>query len=89
MNINIVNEETKKYLQNNTYLNNILKIIINKINEYFDYTNLYLEYFDDQLLLLIATNYTPKQALEKLWIFDKDWWIDNKNDKICIDIIPK
>lgn len=87
----IINENIQQYLNNNC-LNEALNIIINKINDYFEYTDLRLEYIDDQLELLIITNYSSEQALEKLAIFDEHWWIDNyyiANGKICIDIQSK
>jgi len=87
----IINKSIQQYLNDNC-LNEILNIIINKINDYFDYAYLRLEYIDDQLMLLIITDYSLEQALEKLAIFDEHWWIDNQyiaNGKICIDIQSK
>ena len=87
----IINENIQQYL-NNYHLNKVLDIIIDKVNDYFEYTDLHLEYIDNQLELLIITNYSSEQALKKLAIFDKCWWIDNQyiaNGKICINIQSK
>lgn len=87
----IIDKSIQQYLNDN-HLNEVLNIIINKINEYFDYAYLHLEYIDNQLILLIITDYSPEQASEKLAIFDEHWWIDNQyiaNGKICIDIQSK
>ena len=87
----IINENIQFYLNDN-HLNEVLNIIIDKVNDYFEYTDLHLEYIDNQLELLIITNYSSEQALKKLAIFDKCWWIDNQyiaNGKICINIQSK
>ncbi len=53
-----------------------------KIGNYFPSSQLFLEVFkapelddDEHLFILIATNFTPDEALKKLSELDDDWWL--------------
>ena len=63
-----------------------------KIKDYFGLTPLYLEAVgENELLLSIITEKSPKEALDKLHQFDNEWWIDNEElarGKLCIDVVP-
>ena len=61
------------------------------LKNYFGLTPLYLEEIEDnKLLMSVATDLPPSEALKKLRQFDDEWWIKNEslaNGKLCIDVV--
>ena len=78
-------------LRNNFELDILISRAEMKIKDYFGITPLYLETLgDDELLMSIATDLPPEEALNKLHQFDNDWWIENEplsDGKLCIDVV--
>lgn len=67
-----------------------------KIGDYFPLSQVFLEVFtdpegidEDQLVMFIATDLTPDEAVSRLDEFDEDWWLDaldQAQGKLCINV---
>ncbi|MEQ8172394.1 MAG: hypothetical protein ABRQ38_26160, partial [Candidatus Eremiobacterota bacterium] len=91
-------DKVEEYISKNMFLINNLEEIALNIRKYFPAEELILEVFEDpegieedRLMLYISTTLNPREAIEKLILFDKEWWIGISeeleiDDKICIDV---
>lgn len=78
------------------FLASLLINAYEKVLSYFPAPQLFLDVISDpeasddrRLALYIATNLTPREAVEKLEQFDEDWWldaIDGARGKLIIDV---
>lgn len=85
-----------RFLERNKFLVPLLMEAYWKIRKYFSDAHLFLEVDtdpeatnDQQLLVFIATDYSPKVALHTLKQFDEDWWLDTLDRaqrKLCINV---
>lgn len=96
MHINLENPVSSRLWQNNSELQPILVSTCSKLGDYFQDKKLYLEVIDDpeenisKLLLSIETNLSPDLAVDNLYRFDEDWWLDIApaiRQKVCIDVV--
>lgn len=80
------------YLQANPSVCGTLNEVKEVIQERFDCDCLFMEKdSEDFLWLYICTTNEPREALEKLWSFDADWWLDYKKQhklNIYVDVVP-
>lgn len=75
--------EVMPFLERYPFLTSLLLEAYSKVKEYFPDSQAFLEIVgdpeetdDDQLVLFIATNSDPDEALERLDQFDENWWLD-------------
>jgi len=67
-----------------------------KIREYFPSAKLILEVVADpeadkekELVIFIRTNLPPDEALDRLELLDRNWWLDaslDSGEKLCIHV---
>ena len=76
-------KEVINFLKKHPFLVSFLLEAQKKIRSYFQQEKLILKVTYDpeiidcvQLLLLISTNLVPDEALKKLELLDKDWWLE-------------
>jgi len=92
---NLINpDEIKIFLEQNTFLYEIIKLTPKKIKEYFPNSNLYLEIKSDieidsmkKLIVLIENDMELEEGKETLDTFYDDWWFDaslKTKAKMCI-----
>ena len=84
------------FLERYPFLISLLLEAYSKIGNYFPYPQVFLEVvtdpeaFDDyQLVVSIATNLDPDEAVDTLERLDEDWWLDaldRAQGKLCIDV---
>ncbi len=84
------------FLERYPFLVSLLLEAYGKIGNHFPYPQVFLEVvtdpeaFDDyQLVIFIATNFAPDEAVGKLEQFDEDWWLDaldRAQGKLCINV---
>ncbi|MDI6792306.1 MAG: hypothetical protein QME81_05485 [bacterium] len=84
------------FLERYPFLGSLLLEASGKIGSYFPDSQLFLEVFTDpetinnyQLVISIATNLAPNEAVERLEWFDEDWWLDaldRAQEKLCINV---
>ncbi len=85
-----------RFLERNKFLPPLLVDAYREIRKYFPDSQIFLEVDtdpenrnDQQLVVFIATNLSPKAALQKLKQFDEDWWLDaldRAQRKLCINV---
>ncbi len=88
--------EIYEFLSDNVYLIPQVVEAHKKIKEYFPSSDLVLEVVTDpeapdekELVIFIHTNLTPDEALDRLEMFDRNWWLDASLDtegKLCIHV---
>lgn len=88
--------EISEFLGDNVYLIPQVVEAHEKIIEYFPTADLVLEVVADpeapdekELVIFIHTNLTPDEALDRLEMFDRNWWLDASLDtggKLCIHV---
>lgn len=77
--------EVLQFLEQYSFLVPLLLNAHKTIRKYFPDSPLFLEYVTDpeiddpQLVVFIATNLEPEEALDRLDEFDDDWYNDNSN----------
>ncbi len=84
------------FLERNPFLVPLLREAYDELDNYFPYSPLLLRVFtypeetnDEQLIMLISTNLSPKEAFANLERFDKIWWleaIERSDGKLCINV---
>jgi spermidine/putrescine-binding protein len=89
-------KKIKKFLRENKKLVQVLQEAKDRIKQYFQDENLYIEYEDGEeyedggeLVLSIETKKDVKQALESLRNLKKGWWTDKRiqiDSKLSIDV---
>ena len=88
--------EVSDFLSDNVYLVPLLVEAYGKIREYFPSAKLILEVVADpeadkekELVIFICTNLPPDEALDRLELLDRNWWLDASLDsieKLCIHV---
>jgi len=86
-----------RFLERNTFLAPLLIEAYPKLENRFPDSQIFLEVDtdpeegnDQQLLVLIATTSSPKEALRRLKELDEDWWLDaldRAQGKLCINLV--
>ena len=89
-------EEVLWFLESYPFLVSLLLEAYDNIGSYFPYTQIFLEVVTDpeasddyQLVIFIATNFAPDEALGRLERLDEDWWLDaldQAQGKLCINV---
>jgi len=84
------------FLEDNNELISIVAKAQNKIREFFQSEDLFLDVvtypgstYEKQLVINISTELSPCEAIDKLDMFDEIWWIDaseNYDAKLCIQV---
>ncbi|HEY9848337.1 MAG TPA: hypothetical protein V6D28_02675 [Leptolyngbyaceae cyanobacterium] len=84
------------FLDKLPFLVPVLLEVPNKIGQYFRNYQLFLEVVNDpeiidyqQLFILISTNISTDEAMDKLDRLENDWWLNipyEVRDKLCIDV---
>ncbi len=92
-----LNSGVKEFLCNNTFLVPLLKDITEVLKQYFEGAHFFLEVVEDpefsknsQLLLSVGMDGEIEVAMEKLYNFDREWWLDNMSrgqERLCVDVI--
>ena len=88
--------EVSDFLSDNVYLVPLLVEAYGKIREYFPSAKLILEVVADpeankekELVIFIRTNLPPDEALDRLELLDRNWWLDaslDSGEKLCIHV---
>jgi len=88
--------EVSDFLSDNVYLVPLLVEAYGKIREYFPSAKLILEVVADpeadkekELVIFIRTNLPPDEALDRLELLDRNWWLDaslDSDEKLCIHV---
>ena len=88
--------EVSDFLSDNVYLIPLLVEAYGKIREYFPSAKLILEVVADpeadkekELVIFICTNLPPDEALDRLELLDRNWWLDaslDSDEKLCIHV---
>jgi len=88
--------EVSDFLSDNVYLVPLLVEAYGKIREYFPSAKLILEVVADpeadkekELVIFICTNLPPDEALDRLELLDRNWWLDaslDSGEKLCIHV---
>ena len=88
--------EVSDFLSDNVYLVPLLVEAYGKIREYFPSAKLILEVVADpeadkekELVIFICTNLPPDEALDRLELLDRNWWLDaslDSDEKLCIHV---
>ena len=88
--------EISDFLSDNVYLVPLLAEAYEKIREYFPSAKLILEVVADpeadkekELVIFICTKLPPDEALDRLELLDKNWWLDaslDSGEKLCIHV---
>jgi len=88
--------EVSDFLSDNVYLVPLLVEAYGKIREYFPSAKLILEVVADpeadkekELVIFICTNLPPDEALDRLELLDRNWWLDaslDSSEKLCIHV---
>ncbi|MGK7878302.1 MAG: hypothetical protein AB4426_34870 [Xenococcaceae cyanobacterium] len=71
-----------KFLEKYPFLVAILQSVPDKTIDYFPNSQLFLEYVtdpeidDEQLVVYIATDLDPDEAVDRLWQLGDNWWLN-------------
>lgn len=88
-------EEVRRFLDNNTFLYQLLHEANQQIRNYFESKELILEVVTDpeegeqELVIWIHTNLSADEAYKKLKEFDNNWWLNvppNISEKLSINV---
>ncbi len=89
-------EEVLRFIESHPFLLPLLLEAYNEIGNHFPRSQVFLEVatdpeaiVEDQLVLFVATDLPPDEAVDTLERFDRDWWLnalDQAQGKLCIDV---
>jgi hypothetical protein len=87
--------QVQTFLDENAFLMPLLPEIRRKLRDYFPDSPVSLTVACDpdetdrlQLVVAVATNLSPGDAINRFGEFDRDWWLDNldrSQGRVCID----
>lgn len=89
-------DEVSRFIEEHPFLVSLLSEAHNKITTHFPHSRVFAEVMSEpdetdgsELVVSVATNLAPAEALDRLGQFDKDWWLDaleQAQGKLCINM---
>ncbi len=81
--------EVRAFLDSNKSLVPLVSEAYHRLQSYFPYGPIFAKVIEDELIVSVVTELSPKEAKEKLYEFDNGWWLDidaSLRSKLCITV---
>jgi hypothetical protein len=81
--------EVRAFLDSNKFLVTLASEVYHRLQIYFPYSQIFAKVIQDELVISVGTALSPKEAKDRLYKFDDEWWLDVDADlrsKLCVTV---